>query len=131
MLNISAKTSLSPDEVMDRAYNFFVNQQLLTLVERTQHLHGTEGVIEISVGGARFAGRSPCDARTVFEQLTTHSRRKYGLVPVYVALHLHSAHKDDPGHLLVQASFEDPVEVRIETQEYEYEAKTFMASLTR
>ena len=131
MLNLSAPTRLSAGEVMSKAHEYFVDKQGLEVIERVKHLHGSEGVVEISVGGATVAGDKPYDSQTVFTHLTDYAENRYGLTPVYVLLHLHVSHKDDPGHLLVQANFGDPVEVRIETQEYEFQAKEFMASLPR
>lgn len=131
MINLSATTGLPPEELADRAYEYFVDRQGLVLIERIKHLHGKEGVVEISVTGGRFIGSKTYDSRAVFADVAAHAQNKYGLSPVYLLLHLHAAHKDDPGHLLAQISYGSPTEVIIETQEYEFQAKEFIASLPK
>jgi len=131
MLNLVEQTRLSPAEIMVIAYDFFVGKHGLTLIERIEHMHGSEGAVEISVVGSTLKGRIQYDPKMVFNQLTDYVQKQYGLTPVYILLHLHDAHKDDPGHLVIQADFDTPVEVRVETLEYETLAKEFVLSLPR
>jgi|GEM_PF-6994456 len=131
MLNLSIETSLSPEDVAERAYDYFVDRQGLVLIERVKHLHGEEGAVEVSVTGGRFIGNETYDSRAVFADIAGHAQNEYGLNPVYLLLHLHAEHKDDPGHLLVQIGYGSPAEVRVETQEYEFQAKEFISSLPK
>lgn len=127
----STQTRLTPDEVIAKAYDYFVEQHGLVPVERAEQLYGTEGAVEIAAPGTTPEGRSLQDSDTVFSRLTGFAQSRHRLTPVHALLHLHAPGDDDPGDLLVQASFDYPVEVRIETQDYEHEAKEFMTSLPR
>lgn len=129
MQNFAAQTRLTPEAIMDLAYKHFVEQGGLVLIERVMHLHGTEGAVQIEVAGARLGGRSGCDAREAFSRIVAQVQDEYDLTPIFMMLHLHAAHENDTGHLLVQADFGAPVQVRIETQEYERQAKAFLDGL--
>ena len=129
MQNFSAQTRLTPDEIMDRAYRHFVETCGLVLIARVMHLHGAEGAVQIEVAGARLAGKGSRDARKAFGQIVAHVRVEYGLTPIFTLLHLHAAHEDDAGHLMVQADFGVPGRVLIETEAYVREAKEFLDGL--
>ena len=129
MQNFSAQTRLTPDELMDRAYRYFVETRGLVLIARVMHLHGTEGAVQIEVAGARLTGNGSCAARDAFSDIVAHVKDKYGLTPIFTLLHLHAAHEDDAGHLMVQADFGSPGVVHLETEVYERECRTFLDSL--
>jgi len=129
MQNFSAQTRLTPGEIIDKAYVQFVEVRGLVLIERVMHLHGTEGAVQIEVAGARLVGNGSHDSREAFDQIVAHVKNTYGLQPVFMLLHLHAAHENDAGHLLVQADFGAPGVVLIETEAYEREAREFLDQL--
>ena len=131
MQNFSAQSQLTPEEIMDRAYRHFVEKCGLVLIARVMHLHGTEGAVQIEVAGERLVGKRSDDSRTAFAKIVAQVRDAYGLAPIFLLLHLHAEHENDSGHLLVQADFGAPVEVRIETEAYELQAKTFLENLLK
>jgi len=129
MQNFSAQTRLTPNEIMNRAYRHFVETCGLALIARIMHLHGTEGAVQIEVAGTRLTGKGSCDTRDAFRDIVALVTDKYGLTPIFTLLHLHAAHEDDAGHLMVQVDFGVPGRVLIETEAYEREAKEFLNGL--
>jgi hypothetical protein len=126
MLRLSIKTKLEPLEALDRAGKYF-EKNGLTLIETIAHLHGQGGFAEIRVSSGKLTGKAEYDSKVVLDELTKTTEDKFGFMPVNFSLHFHTT----VGYVDVNVSNEKPVEVTLETMEYEYQVKEFADSLPK
>jgi hypothetical protein len=126
MLRLSVKTKLDPLEALDRANKYF-EENGLTLIETTAHLHGQGGFTEIRVSGGKLVGKAEYSSKTVLDELTKSARDRFGFEPVTFSLHFHTA----LGYVDVSVSNEKPAEVTLETMEYDSQVKEFADGLPK
>lgn len=126
MLRLSVKTKLSPLQTLDRASKYF-EENGLSLVETIGHLHGKGGFTEIRVSGGKVVGKAEYDSKLVLDELTNDARSKFGLEPVSFGLHFHAP----LGHVDVTVSNEKPVEVTLDSVEYDAQVKQFANKLPK
>ena len=113
-------------QALDRANKYFAENGL-ALVETIAHLHGKGGFTEIRVSGGRLVGRSEYDSKLVLDELTKDARDKFDLEPVSFGLHFHAP----LGHVDVTISNEKPVEVSLDSVEYDAQVKQFADKLPK
>jgi hypothetical protein len=126
MLRLSVKTKLSPLQTLDRASKYF-EENGLSLVETIGHLHGKGGFTEIRVSGGKLVGKAEYDSKLVLDELTNDARSKFGFEPVSYGLHFHAP----LGHVDVTVSNEKPVEVSLDSVEYDAQVKQFANKLPK
>jgi hypothetical protein len=126
MLRLSVKTKLSPLQTLDRASKYF-EENGLSLVETIGHLHGKGGFAEIRVSGGKLVGKAEYDSKLVLDELTNDARSKFGFEPVSFGLHFHAP----LGHVDVTVSNEKPVEVSLDSVEYDAQVKQFANKLPK
>jgi len=126
MLRLSVKTKLSPLQTLDRASKYF-EENGLSLVETIAHLHGKGGFTEIRVSGGKLVGKAEYDSKLVLDELTSDARSKFGFEPVSFGLHFHAP----LGHVDVTVSNEKPVEVSLDSVEYDAQVKQFANKLPK
>ncbi len=126
MLRLSVKTKLSPLQTLDRASKYF-EENGLSLVETIAHLHGKGGFTEIRVSGGKLVGKAEYDSKLVLDELTNDARSKFGFEPVSFGLHFHAP----LGHVDVTVSNEKPVEVSLDSVEYDAQVKQFANKLPK
>ena len=126
MLRLSVKTKLSPLLTLDRASKYF-EENGLALVETIGHLHGKEGFTEIRVSGGKLVGKAEYDSKLVLDELTKEARNRFGLEPVSFGLHFHAP----LGHVDVTVSNEKPVELSLDSVEYDAQVKQFAGKLPK
>jgi hypothetical protein len=131
MLALTASTTLTPDSAVDLALRYFVQENKLTLVELTGHLHGQDGAITITVVGAKVIGREAYEPQDLLNAILRDVRDRYGLGVVQLVLHLHAAPDEAAGHLLVQINAGQSVVVGIESQGLDLMAREFLDGLPR
>jgi hypothetical protein len=125
-LRLSVKTKLSPLQTLDRASKYF-EENGLSLVETIGHLHGKGGFAEIRVSGGKLVGKAEYDSKLVLDELTNDARSKFGFEPVSFGLHFHAP----LGHVDVTVSNEKPVEVSLDSVEYDAQVKQFANKLPK
>lgn len=113
-------------QTLDRASKYF-EENGLALVETIGHLHGKEGFTEIRVSGGKLVGKTEYDSKFVLDELTNHARSKFGFEPVSFGLHFHAP----LGHVDVTVSNEKPVEVSLDSVEYDAQVKQFADKLPK
>ncbi len=126
MLRLSVRTKLDPLKALDRATKHF-EENGLTLVETIAHLHGKGGFTEIRVSGGKLVGKAEYDSKLVLDELTKDARSKFGFEPVSFGLHFHAP----LGHVDVMVSNEKPVEVALDSVEYDAQVKEFADKLPK
>jgi hypothetical protein len=126
MLRLSVKTKLTPLQALDRATKYF-EENGLALVETIGHLHGKGGFTEIRVSGGKLVGKAEYDSKLVLDELTNDARSKFGFEPVSFGLHFHAPF----GHVDVTVSNEKPVEVSLDSVEYDAQVKEFANKLPK
>ena len=112
-------------EVLDRAREYFVVKNGLTLVESFAHYHGQSGSIDVGVSGVKLMGKTEYDSKTVLNELMKYVEEQFGIKLETLILHLHSS----LGHIELVVSNSKPVEVTIETMEHENEVSEFLHKL--
>ena len=131
MLNLSVTTSLSRDEVIERALAHFVQTWGLSLVELVGHMHGREGAVEVVVSGERVAGNGTYEPQALLGSILAHVRQGFGLEEVYTLLHLHTAPDETAGHLLLRVVRQQPLEVAVECRELDAQTRAFIDGLPK
>jgi len=126
MLRLSVKTKLDPLQALDRARKYF-EENGLALVETISHLHGKGGFTEIRVSGGKLLGKAEYDSKLVLDELTKDARNRFGFEPVSFGLHFHAP----LGHVDVTVSGEKPVEVTLDSVEYDAQVKQFANKLPK
>ena len=126
MLKLSVKTRLDALEALDRASKYF-EQNGLALVETNAHLHGKGGFTEIRVSGGKLVGKREYDSKMVLEELMKNARERFGFEPVSYGLHFHAP----LGHVDVVVSNEKPVEMTIDSSEYDNQVREFAGRLPK
>jgi hypothetical protein len=126
MLRLSVNTKLSPLQALDRASKYF-EENGLALVETIGHLHGKAGFTEIRVSGGKLVGKAEYDSKLVLDELMNDARSKFGFEPVSFGLHFHAP----LGHVDVTVSNEKPVEVSLDSVEYDAQVKQFASKLPK
>ena len=126
MLRLSVKTKLSPLQTLDRASKYF-EENGLSLVETIAHLHGKGGFTEIRVSGGKLVGKAEYDSKLVLDELTNDAKSKFGFEPVSFGLHFHAP----LGHVDVTVSNEKPVEVSLDSVEYDAQVRQFANKLPK
>jgi len=126
MLKLSVKTKLDASQALDRAKKYFEDNGL-TLIETIAHLHGKGGFTEIRVSGGKLVGKAEYDSKAVLDELTNSARNQFGFEPASFSLHYHTS----IGYVDVHVSYERPVEITLETMEYEPQVTRFADSLPK
>jgi hypothetical protein len=126
MLRLSVRTKLTPSQALDRAGKYF-GENGLALVETIAHLHGEGGFAEIRVSGGKLVGKAEYDSKLVLDELTKEARNRFGFEPVSFGLHFHAP----LGHVDVTVSNEKPVEVALDSVEYDFQVKQFAGRLPK
>ena len=126
MLRLSVRTKLDPLQALDRARKHF-EENGLTLVETIALIHGKGGFTEIRVSGGKLVGKAEYDSKLVLDELTNDARSKFGFEPVSFGLHFHAPY----GHVDVTVSTEKPVEVSLDSVEYDAQVKQFANKLPK
>jgi hypothetical protein len=126
MLRLSVRTKLGPLQALDRADKYF-EENGLALVETIAHLHGRGGFTEIRVSGGKLVGKAEYDSKLVLDELTNDAKSRFGFEPVFFGLHFHAP----LGHVDVTVSTEKPVEVSLDSVEYDAQVKQFADKLPK
>jgi hypothetical protein len=126
MLRLSVRTKLSSLQALDRASKYF-GENGLALVETIAHLHGEGGFTEIRVSGGKLVGKAEYDSNFVLNELTKEAKNRFGFEPVSFGLHFHAP----LGHVDVTVSNEKPVEVSLDSVEYDFQVKQFADKLPK
>jgi hypothetical protein len=126
MLRLSVRTKLGSLQALDRASKYFEDNGL-ALVETIAHLHGEGGFIEIRVSGGKLVGKAEYDSKLVLNELTKEAKNRFGFEPVSFGLHFHAP----LGHVDVTISNEKPVEVSLDSVEYDFQVKQFADKLPK
>jgi hypothetical protein len=126
MLRLSVRTKLGSQQALDRASKYF-EENGLALVETIAHLHGEGGFTEIRVSGGKLVGKAEYDSKLVLNELTKEAKNRFGFEPVSFGLHFHAP----LGHVDVTVSNEKPVEVSLDSVEYDFQVKQFADKLPK
>jgi len=125
MLNMSVKTKLDTNEALRRAYDYFVGDRKLLLVEWIAHMHADQGACEFRASGGRIQAGAAHDSKDVLLAEVDRLSREYGFRLAYYGLHIHASAESDVGHLMVAVHSADPVEITFESHEMDFPVKQF------
>ena len=131
MLNLSVKTKLDFQKAFERALNYFIHENGLTLIELVAHLHGKEGAIELRITGEKIIGKEEYKSMDVLTNYVDHMVGNYGFDLIYFLLHIHGPGEDPIEHLMISVRKDAPTEINMQGQELDIQIKDFAQTLPR
>jgi len=129
MLKLATYTKLRPEEVLERAKRYFLDDQQLTPVELIAHLHSGDAAAEVRLIGRETGDGSIRIQEEVLWSQIEHLKENFGFEVVHYSLHAHAAPNPDIGHLVVYIRKGAKTEVDFEAHELEYQVQEFAHKL--
>ena len=129
MTDLVVKTNLKANEILDRALDFFIDEEGLAVLDMIAHLHAEKGACEIRLSGGNIQGNLEYTSGDILMSQIKHLESDYGFEVVYFALHIHKSPNDDEGHLMVTVKPGEPAQITFESKEVEFPVKEFVERL--